>query len=814
MQRLLHALTCDSLSFYLFSTTGGGCILRRKKLMRKRAELLAPAGSFESMTAAVNAGADAVYMGGSQFGARAYAENPDTEKMIEALDFCHLHGVKLYMTVNTLLKEQEMEKLYDFLAPFYEHGLDAAIVQDFGVLRYLKRQFPDLDLHASTQMTDQSADGAAILEAFGVTRVVTSRELTLPEIRKIHEKTDLEIESFVHGALCYSYSGQCLLSSMIGGRSGNRGRCAQPCRLPWHFSEKAKGAGEYLLSPKDICTLKLLPEILDAGVYSLKIEGRMKRPEYTAGVTRIYRKYLDLLQEKGAKHYQVEEDDIRELMDLYNRGGFSEGYYKTKGNAGMMSTFRQNHFGTKGARVLAVRKNLITARALEELHKGDVLESATMNAEIPSGKEFQMKAGRDMRVAPGDILHRTQNAALLTELSAYQNFGFRKEKLNGKLRISLGKPAILSLNWCGISLEVSGASAEPAQRSALTQAEAEKQLRKTGNTEFTFERLDIELDEGCFLPVQALKELRREGLFRLSEARIRSCHRNVPEKLAPEAFSGEKETALQLSVLVSDIRQAEGLLTQDGIRRFYLESDLLLEDPEAFLRLRKNIQHQGKECFLAMPPLFREDKKGLFQAGEAERELPFMDGFLVRNLEELAYLKEQTPGAVFIADANLYSWNQEARSFLKEQGFSGDTAPLELNSQELSERGLAGSELVVYGRAPLMLSSQCVKRTTGNCNKKKEFTFLTDRKGKTFPVWNDCSVCMNIIYNTAPLDLSDQEKEIRTLAPAGIRLTFTTETAEEAKKITEVYIQRFLLGEAASLTLPEFTRGHFKRGVE
>lgn len=436
--------------------------------MTKRAELLAPAGSFESMVAAVNAGADAVYMGGSRFGARAYAENPDTGKMIEALDFCHLHGVKLYMTVNTLLKEQEMGELYDFLAPFYEHGLDAAIVQDFGVLRYLKRQFPELDLHASTQMTDQSAEGAAILEKFGVTRVVISRELTLPEIRNIHEKTDLEIESFVHGALCYSYSGQCLLSSMIGGRSGNRGRCAQPCRLPWHFSREPRGAGEYLLSPKDICTLKILPEILEAGVYSLKIEGRMKRPEYTAGVTRIYRKYLDLLEEKGKKNYKVDERDIEELMDLYNRGGFSEGYYKTKGNAGMMSTFRQNHFGTKGAKVLAVRKNLITARALEDLHKGDVLESATMNAEIPSGRDFQMKAGRDMRVAPGEILHRTQNAALLAELSAYQNFGFHREKLNGKLRISLGKPVILSLNYGGFSAEVSGAAAEPAQKSALT----------------------------------------------------------------------------------------------------------------------------------------------------------------------------------------------------------------------------------------------------------------------------------------------------------------------------------------------------------
>lgn len=419
-----------------------------------------------------------------------------------------------------------------------------------------------------------------------------------------------------------------------------------------------------------------------------------------------------------------------------------------------------------------------------------------------------------MRVAPGEILHRTQNAALLAELSAYQNFGFHREKLNGKLRISLGKPVILSLNYGGFSAEVSGAAAEPAQKSALTRKSVEKQLRKTGNTEFTFDQLEIELDEGCFLPVQALKELRREGIEKLSGAVLGSSRRSCPEKLVPESFSGEKAEEPYLAVLVSDARQAETLLNQPGIRRFYLESDLLLEQPETFFRLREIIQGQEKECFLAMPPLFRADKRALFETEETERNLTFQDGFLVRNLEELAYLKERVPGAVLIADANLYSWNQEARTFLKEQGFSADTAPLELNSHELSGRGLSGSELVAYGRAALMLSSQCVKRTTGNCNKKKEFTFLTDRKGKTFPVWSDCSVCMNIIYNTAPLDLSDQEQEIRALAPAGIRLSFTTETAEEAEKIAETYARRFLFGEAASMKLPEFTRGHFKRGVE
>ena len=276
--------------------------------MKKRAELLAPAGSMESLKAAVHAGADAVYMGGQRFGARAYADNPDQDHLKEAIDYCHLHGRSLYLTVNTLLKEQEMCELYDYLAPLYEHGLDAAIVQDMGVLSFVREQFPDLPIHASTQMTVTGADGAEFLKEFGVTRVVTARELSLKEIREIYEKTGMEIESFVHGALCYCYSGQCLFSSLIGGRSGNRGRCAQPCRLPYELYQKEQAVrnaeGMYLLSPKDMCALELLPEILKSGVYSLKIEGRMKKPEYTAGVVRIYRKYLDLcLKEKKRWHF-------------------------------------------------------------------------------------------------------------------------------------------------------------------------------------------------------------------------------------------------------------------------------------------------------------------------------------------------------------------------------------------------------------------------------------------------------------------------------------------------------------------------------
>ena len=304
----------------------------RKRMEKRRVEILAPAGSYESMVAAVNAGANAVYIGGSRFGARAYADNLDEEAMIRAIDFVHLHNCRIYMTVNTLVKEKELPELYGYLKPYYEAGLDAVLVQDLGVFSYIREHFPDLPLHISTQMTVTGKYSAAELKRMGAVRVVPARELSLKEIREIRETTGLEVETFVHGALCYCYSGQCLFSSLIGGRSGNRGRCAQTCRLPFDVEKGDKVLGgkneKYVLSLKDLCTLDLLPEILEAGVCSLKIEGRMKSPRYTAGVVSIYRKYVDMYLAHGRSGYRVDPADRRALLELFDRGGQSEGYYK------------------------------------------------------------------------------------------------------------------------------------------------------------------------------------------------------------------------------------------------------------------------------------------------------------------------------------------------------------------------------------------------------------------------------------------------------------------------------------------------------
>ena len=305
--------------------------------MTKRAkpEILAPAGSMEGLKAAIAAGCNAVYIGGNRFGARAFANNLDQDEMLEAIAYCHLHDVKLYMTVNTVLKDREIkEALFSYLRPYYEAGLDAVIVQDMGVLRFISRHFPKLAIHASTQMTLTMGKGKEFLEKYHVNRIVPARELTLRELCTMRRETSMELEVFVHGALCYCYSGQCLFSSMLGGRSGNRGRCAQPCRLPYHMAEQNRSEDAYLLSPKELCNLPYLAEMIEAGIDSFKIEGRMKRTEYTAFVTSMYRKYVDLYFALGKEKYrdyikknQKEwEEDLQNLSDLYNREGFTQGY--------------------------------------------------------------------------------------------------------------------------------------------------------------------------------------------------------------------------------------------------------------------------------------------------------------------------------------------------------------------------------------------------------------------------------------------------------------------------------------------------------
>ena len=805
--------------------TGGFCHDKYRRDFVET-EVLAPAGSIEGLKAALYAGADAVYTGGRMFGARAYANNLSDEELSECIDYCHLHNKKLYLTTNTLMKQSEIYQLADWLVPFYEQGLDAVIVQDFGAFAFLKREFPNLDLHASTQMSVHSVQSAALLEKLGASRVVPAREISLEEIAAIRQNTSLEIECFVHGALCYCYSGQCLMSSMIGGRSGNRGRCAQPCRLPYVY----EGKEQFWLSPKDICTLQILPEVLEVGVDSL----RMKRTEYAAGVAAMYRKYVDLYRKNGKEGYHVEKKDIQDLMDLYNRGGFSTGYYQRYHGVSMMSMKRQNHYGTEGAMLLEQRKGgQLTFKALENLQKGDMLESATVAEDVKKGRIFSMKVRDAGRLQKGGIWNRTYNAKLMEGLKEQYIGKILYEKIKGKLMIFKGKPAILTVTYDGpegrITASQSGAIVQAAQKQPIAEERVRKQMMRTGNSPYLFEHLQIVMDEDCFLPMQSFNELRRGALEALQEKQLQAYQRksdksgktgeNSPEMEKVEAEKsandGKQEKKAKLSVSIERADLFEEMLQIEGVKRIYLDSKCFLDFRmcEQIPSMAQRCQGQKKELWYIFPSLFRTKDQELWDQ-QMKQYMTCFDGMMVKNLEQIAYLEQIGYDGTWAADYNVYAYNKEAKAFLRNLGCSFFVCPAELTFKELKERDCDGDEMLVYGRIPVMTSTQCLKKSAGHCQKTPELFKVRDRKGKEFPVKNCCSYCYNVIYNSVPVSLHGWSEEVRKCSLASVRLAFTTESNKEAAAVAKRFVKEYLWGEELGEPGYEFTRGHYKRGVE
>ena len=752
--------------------------------MKKKVEILAPAGSFDSMKAAVAAGADAVYMGGSRFGARAYAENPDETGMLEAINYVHLHGRQLYMTVNTLVKEDEMDDLYDYLLPYYQAGLDAVIVQDMGVFSYIREHFPDLPVHASTQMTITGPEGAALMTRMGAVRIVTARELSLEEIRRIYQETGVEIESFVHGALCYCYSGQCLFSSLIGGRSGNRGRCAQTCRLPFDVLRR-----------------------LEAGVYSLKIEGRMKSPRYTAGVVRLYRKYVDLYLKNGRKGYRVDPKDRKELLDLFDRGGQTLGYY-TEHN------------------------------------------------------------GRDMVVCHEKPAFRQENRELYQYLDKTYVEAEVKEPVQGFARVCEGEPLQLTLQYedplTGESRMAGGIGAvvQTAVKQPMSKERIEKQLGKTGNTPYYFENLEVETGGSPFVPVQELNELRRSAFEQLTEEILRPYRREIPEnracgtgkgwqnpeeknleennqtgsesgKTSPaqdveltaglpvqsqktlfENKKGNKTALYHIHVSVEHPAQLKVALSVPEVGAIYLDSAEF--GAEQWNEWVSRCHEADKQCLLVMPHIFRDRAKEYFETHRSRLESAGFDGLVIRAWEELELVREWKISIPLVMDYGIYTMNHRAEDFVREMAPELSmrfTLPVELNSRELEARDSRERELLVYGSIPVMVTAQCIRKTVEGCSKCPEYLYLRDRKKKVFPVRNQCRFCCNTIYNSSPLSLLKDKKQIDRLQPEVLRLSFTSESAAQTGEVLDAYVKTFLHQEPVELE-GEFTRGHFKRGVE
>lgn len=721
--------------------------------MRNDVEILAPAGSWESLEAAVNAGADAVYLGGKRFGARAYAGNFGEEELLAAIDYAHIHGKRLYLTVNTLFKEKELKELYGYLAPCYREGLDGVIVQDIGAMDFIREAFPKLPIHISTQATVTGVYGAAFFQEKGAVRIVPARELSLTEVRGIKKNTGLEIECFIHGALCYCYSGQCLFSSLLGARSGNRGQCAQPCRLPYVVGDKRK---QDILSLKDLCTIDMLPELSEAGIDSFKIEGRMKQPDYVYTVVNIYRKYMDLYLEHGKKGFAVSDKDKAILTASYQRRGYTGGYYRQHNGKDMVSFYRP-------------------------------AENPGEGASLPR--------------------HKMQ------------------EKINGKLILSKGERVKLYIESDNVKVFCEGASVQRAQKQPLDAGRIEKQMRKTGNTEFVFERLSILAGKDIFLPMQALNELRRDGIQKLEKEILKGYRREVPQDAketvrrffkedagrTEEAFSkdggqsvSEQEVFPELSVLVTERTHLELAMGDGRIDTVYIDSNISFDKVQA---------SGGKRIFLAMPYIFRENTASRWDRLYPEIVRSF-DGVLIRNFESFRWLKERGYQKEIRSDDNLYVFNQWSKKAVKALGITRFFAPAELNGRELGELGIAGEGMVVYGNHPVMISANCIQKNTKGCLKEEKRLYITDRYQKKFAVKNYCNDCYNVIYNCQPLMLLSQAEEIKELHPAELRMDLTFESLKEAERMIRLYGECFKENHLVPVPDMDHTKGHFKRGVK
>lgn len=747
---------------------------------KKKVELLSPAGDFECFMAAVNAGADAIYLGGNRFGARAYANNFSEEEIIKAVHIAHLFDRRVYLTVNTLVKEKEFHELKDYIAPLYESGIDGVIVQDLGVLTALRESFPRLAIHVSTQMTVTGIYGARLLKELGACRIVPARELSLQEIKDIHEDTDIEIEAFIHGAMCYSYSGQCLFSSILGQRSGNRGRCAGPCRLPYAGE---KGKAVYPLSLKDLYTLPMIPELIKAGIYSFKIEGRMKSPAYVAGVTSVYRKYIDKYLSNPDKKYIVSKDDEEKIRHLYIRSDICGGYYK-------------QHNG----------KDMITLKE------------------------------------PG---YSGNDAALIQELNRRYVDSKPVLPVRGYSKIHAGKRAELTLSCGNNSVTAVGDIAGSAVNRPLDETQINERLSKLGDTYFVPERFEADTDGQAFMPVKSLNSLRREACSMLEKQIIQAntdCAGNPETDLTngktPDLVKKRRQSFdfARLTVSLTSLEQlcaAADIIKSEASHSFNLcvNSDIFLgkkENTDNALKILWSLKAQDKKdsgkaervhILLALPHILR---KRSYRYLDIYGQLIFdelFDGILVRNHEELEWALELGYDRAMFSDHSLYAWNNRAKDIYLKY-FDRITLPLELNRAEYAQiEAPQRCEMPIYGYIPLMYSANCVRKTMEACIKDSSNGYgscwLTDRYNNRFCVIQNCFHCYNILYNTVPLSLHGNMDSLLKREYASYRLAFTVEDAGEMSEILKYYISAvYEKNTSAAFPVRAYTNGHYKRGVE
>lgn len=698
-------------------------------MRNKDFELLAPAGSLEILKGVIESGADAVYVGGSMFGARAYANNFTEEELLEAIDFAHLRGVKVYLTVNTLIKNSEFSKLYDYLLPYYKRGLDAVIVQDIGVVKAIHEYFPSMEIHTSTQMTVTGADGVRFLSQFGVTRVVMAREVSLAEMKRIHEETGMELEAFVHGALCYSYSGQCLFSSILGGRSGNRGRCAQPCRLPYTVEGKKD---EYILSLKDMCGIKALDKLHDAGVYSLKIEGRMKQLEYACGVVKYCRSYIDSMK-------PVTDADYERIKALGNRCGFTDRYYFDHNGSDM---------------VTYVKPNFVS------------------NAAEPSPEKRKLSI-------EGELVLREGEPGSLTVKRGDVTYKASIEPVSAALKAPLDKKAAIDrINKTGdTDFEFSHIKAQIGENVFVPNGALNK-LRR---------------DAISGLCDKLLKKYYRNDARYADMSRLTALPEHVVKSDAAHDEAINDYTTICSCMTRA---QLDTLISYECFDVFYLDFDMYDRKTliQQFADDVKSLTKRNKKVYLMLPTIFRADSSDYFVSIAKELDNVSFEGFVVKNYEELYLTENLFTGKKVILDHNMYTFNDVSKSAFFEHGVSGDTVPLELNSKEIMHRNNIGSQMIVYGYYPLMTTANCVHKNTKGCDKKQKLIYLKDRYNKSFAVCNNCKECYNTIYNSLPTMLTKNISKLKEAGIRSFRYSFTIETPKQIKAVMDDKVAEYTNG--------------------
>lgn len=781
-----------------------------------RPEILAPAGTYEAFIAAVHNGCDAVYLGGDKFGARAFAKNFDHAALTRVVQYSKLFDVKIYYTVNTLIKQREILSLLQEINELRNIGIRCFILQDIGVADLLANTFNDIELHASTQMNCHSVYGVRFLETMGMSRVVLSRELSLEEIRIIKSKTSAELETFVHGALCYCYSGQCLMSSFLGGRSGNRGRCAQPCRLKYKtVIDNEVVADNHILSPKDIETLTILPELIESGIDSFKIEGRMKSKEYVGLMTRLYRFYRDQYMEDGQIH--IDQQDINDMTQIFNRGEFSNGYYYQHNGPSMITYDQPKNQGITVGQIKGSKGLEVSMTFFEKIRRGDCLEFPLRDGSYHSFiADTDMKGSRTVitrcrsLAVEGAEVRRIKSVAL-NEKIIEDNNTITQKYIRMHITLKVDQPINLLITD-GIRTEsVYGDLVQKAEKQGLTAERIEKQFLKVGDYPVMIEDITVESDPDVFMPIGQLNSLRRAGLdrwFHLDEI--------TPEEvILPEVKKSDNTSNhnRSITVLLKNCDQLDAVLCY-SVKRVYLE--WFNFEREALETMIDRCQDKGIETYLAMPKIVRHENDPMLKL-MVDTISDRIDGFLIRSMDSYQFIKEHVADPKIQWDYAMSVMNGYTVDYLmKIEGGSGYCPSLELNRHELRELPLSMAEQVVYGYVNTMTTAQCVRKNTMGCIKEPgKILHLEDRKDVKVPVETVCQLCYNNLYNGVPHYLIDKMPELQAAGIGQFRIDLLDETKEEVTVLMDACRIGPNINSAKPVpAIDKFTRGHYNKGID